>query len=125
MEIIKKAVKVGNSAGVLLPKKLLGAEVKITIINRPIDIKKEALKLISPFLQDIIGIYILNKNPIEILAISSTLKKIINKDKIKISIIPLEIIKKDIRKEPLKKKLDASEIIFNPLLLKELKQGYN
>ena len=41
MPLLRKAVKVGNSAGVILPKSLLGSEVKITVKNRPLNIKKE------------------------------------------------------------------------------------
>ena len=41
MEFLRKAVKVGNSSGVILPKKLLGSEVKVIVVNSPINIKKE------------------------------------------------------------------------------------
>ena len=120
MELIRIAKKVGNSAGVLLPKKLLGAEVKITLIKRPVNIKKRTLKLISPYLADILGIYITNKKPIEVLAVSLSMKRII-KSKFKISIVPLNIIKKDIQDKPeLKEKIKRAEVILNKYLLSEL-----
>ncbi len=121
MEFIKKAVKVGNSAGVILPKKLLGSEVKIKVIRLPVNIKEESLKLLKEFLPDIRGVYILNKNPAEVLAISKKIKKII-KSKIKLSIIPFSIIKRDIENPELKQKLMKAETIINYSLLAELKR---
>ncbi len=123
MEFLKKAIKVGNSAGVLLPKKLLGSEVKITVINRPINIRKEVIKLLEQYFIDLIGIYILNKKPIEVLAISTNLRKIIMNGKLKISIIPISVIKRDIKTKPkLKAKLIRAESILNKSLLFELKK---
>ena len=120
MEFIKIAKKVGNSSGVLLPKYLLGSLVKIMVLERKIDVKKEALKLLDSNLLDILGIYVTNKNPVEILAISGNIKKIIKNERIKISIVPLSIIKKDIKNQVLRAKLAKAEIILNQLLLSEL-----
>ena len=126
MEFIKKAIKLGNSAGVVLPKKLLGSEVKITVINSPANVKKEALKLVDSYLEDLIGIYITNKSPIEVLAVSYETKKVIKKNNIRVLIVPLETIKKDLKgNSELRKKIESCEIILNKFLLKELKQGYN
>ncbi len=123
MEFIKKAVKVGNSAGVILPKKFLGSEVKITILRKPINIKKEALKILDPYLQEIIGVFIMNEKPIEILAVSSKIKKLIYKDNMKISIVPFGVIKRDfLKNERLREKLLNAKTIFNKSILIELKK---
>jgi len=123
MEFVKKTRKVGNSAGVLLPKKLLGAEVKIIVINKPFDLRKEVFKLVENCLQNIVGIYILNKNPPEVLAISENIKRIIETGKIKLNIVPLDLIKKDIKTQQLlRQKLMKAEIILNQLLLEELRK---
>ena len=74
-------------------------------------------------MDELAGVYILDKNPIEILAVSSGLKKFLEKDRIKIRIIPLSIIKKDIKNPALKKKLDKAEIILNKSLLDELRKS--
>ena len=122
MEFIKKAIKVGNSAGVLLPKKLLGCEVKITVISRPFNLKRVILKLLSPHLQDIIGIYLTNKNPLEVLAVSSSTREKIQDGKLALSIIPLAQVRKDIKEnEKLKDKILSAEIILNKSLLDTLK----
>jgi hypothetical protein len=123
MELIKKAVKLGNSAGVILPKKLLGAEVKITVLNRPLNIRKVVLKLLENLLPDVLGIYLLSKEPIEVLVISSNIKKIIETGKIKISIVPLDLIKKDMKvNQKLRDKLEKASILLNSSLLKDLKK---
>jgi len=118
MELLRKTVKVGNSAGVILPKKLLGCEVKIIVINTPRNIKKEVLGLVDSYLEEIQGVYILNKQPIEVLAISKDLRKILNEDKIKISLVPLAIVKRDVNK--IREKLEKAEVILNRDLLKKL-----
>lgn len=122
MELIRKTVKVGNSAGVILPKILLGSEVKITVVKRPLDIKREALKLLDSYFPDLMGIYIINENPIEVLAVSCITKELINNEKIKLSIVPLSIIKKDIVKPALREKLSKAKVILNRSLLAELRK---
>jgi len=123
MSIIKRAIKLGNSAGVILPKKLLGCDVKITVVKKPLNIKKEVLSLLNENLPEILGIYITNKKPMEILAISTNLRDTIIKPKIKINVVPIKIIKKDIKLKPnLRKKLLKAETILNRLLILELRK---
>lgn len=118
-EFIRKAVKLGNSSGIILPKKFLGSEVKVIVISRPFNIKKEVLKLLDEHLADILGIYIINKKPVEIIAATSNLKQSIEENKIKISLIPIQEIKNNLI---LRKKLFQAETIVNKHLLLELKK---
>lgn len=121
MEFIRTAKKLGNSAGVVLPKKILGCEVKVIVVSQPISIKKEALKLLESCFEDIIGIYILRGN--EILAVSSETKKTIQNGKIKANIVPISIIKKDLRaNDALKKKFLDAFPLLNKSLLFQLKK---
>ena len=123
MEITKTAKKVGNSAGVLLPKKFLGSEFKLILIKRPFNLKKATIKLLMPFLSEIQGVYILNKSPLELIAVSATLKKTLKTDKFKLSIVPFSLIKKDIKHNNLLcKKLSNAETILNKSLEIELKK---
>ncbi len=122
MEFMRKTIRVGNSSGVILPKQLLGSEVRVIVVNQPINIKKEALKLLDDYLPELLGVYIINEKPIEILAISTNIKEIINKNNIKISIVPLSLIRKDITKQGLKDKLLKAKTILNNSLLFELRK---
>ncbi len=122
---LKKAIKVGNSAGVLLPRSFLGCEVEVRILHTPINIKKDVLKILENYLEEILGIYLTNKTEkeIEILVISSGIKKIIQYEKYKINIVPLVLIKKDLKNEPrLKVKLNQAKVILNKALLFELRK---
>ena len=125
--LIRKTRKVGNSAGVLLPKKLLGSEVRVTVVRRPINLKKEALKVLNKHLNEIRGIYTTSlkdeEGKLEVLAISSKLKAVISSEKIKATIIPFQLVKKDIKtNKSLKNKIMKSSTILNQALLKELKK---
>ncbi|MEK6820494.1 MAG: hypothetical protein AABX71_02165 [Nanoarchaeota archaeon] len=123
MDIIKKTIKLGNSAGVLLPKSLLGSEVKISVVNKPVNIKKDALKLLEPYFDELRGAYILNEEPVEVLAISSRLKKIISEDNARISIVPLVLVKRDIKTNlNLRDKIIKAGTILNRALLADLKK---
>lgn len=123
MEFIRKTVRVGNSSGVILPKRLLGSEVKIIVVNNPINIKKEALKLLDTHLSDILGIYIINKKPAEVLAITTSIREIIGRGNVKVILVPLSIIKKDLKiNQQLKQKIITAEPILNKALLSELKK---
>ena len=122
MEFLRIAKKLGNSAGVLLPKELLGSEVKITLLNKPINIKKYVFRLIENYTEDILGIYLINKKPPEVLALSTRTKKLIKRN-IKISIVPLDVIKRDIKGNfALRKKIISAETILNKTLLEEIKK---
>ena len=57
-ELIKPIVKVGNSAGIILPKEWLNGKEKVELIETPKDIKKELLEVLDSYLPDIIGIYL-------------------------------------------------------------------
>ena len=126
MEFLRKAVKVGNSAGVILPKRLLGSEVRVIVVNMPIDIKKEVIRLIGDYFRDILGIYITNKKPIEALVISDDIKKIIEDEKLKAILVPLAQIKKDIKTNfALRNKLEKvkiDDVILNKDLLFKLQK---
>ncbi|MBI2105715.1 nucleotidyltransferase domain-containing protein [Candidatus Woesearchaeota archaeon] len=57
--MIKQAIKVGNSAGILLPRKYLGSLIEVNIKTPSIqDIKKQILEKTGPYLEEINGIYL-------------------------------------------------------------------
>lgn len=132
MEIIKNVQGWGNSAGVLLPREWLGKEVQIVLIDRTLEIKKEIFNILSEYLYDIIGIYLTGsyarneqekESDIDIIAISKNIKKLIISDKYHISIIPIDAVKKSIKKNPISiiPRLIEAKAIMNASLLDELK----
>jgi len=121
VELVKRAIRVGNSAGVLLPKKFLGAEVKVTIIQRAVDSKKISLKLLSPYLEDIEAACVINNSPLDIIAITTNTKKILKNSQIKISFVPKQIFLKDYTSsEVLRKKISKAVYIINKNFFEKL-----
>ncbi len=106
MELVKTAIRVGNSAGVLLPKEYLNSEVKIVLT--PLNIEKDVLNILleKNLLQEVIGVYILGsyarkeqsiESDIDILVITSKTEKRIKKER-----YDLLLIKKETLEEQLK-----------------------
>ena len=58
MELVRKIVRVGNSAGVVLPREWLNGTAKVELVRKPLDIKGDILKILEPYLEDISGIYL-------------------------------------------------------------------
>ena len=130
-EYVKNVGKWGNSGGILLPKEWIGNQVKIVLINRTDEIKKEAISMLSEYLDDILGVYLAGsysrgdqdkESDIDIIAITNHIKKEIISGKYHISLVTLENLKKTLEKNPIlvAPRLREANVIINPLLLKEL-----
>lgn len=133
MEIIKQVQKWGNSAGILLPKEWLGKEVQIVLIDRTSEIKEEIFDILDKSLEEVIGIYLTGSyarneqkedSDIDVIVISKSIRKEIVSGKYHISIIPLETIKKALKKYPISifPRLIEAKPIINNSLLEELKK---
>ena len=135
-EIIKNVGSWGNGAGILLPKEWVGNQVKVILIDRTLEIKREALNILEPYLEDILGIYLVgsyargeqdSKSDVDILAISSKTKKEIKSGKYNVSISTVESLKKTVLVQPelILPRIKEAKVIFNPLLLKEFENKVN
>lgn len=131
MEILKQVQRWGNSAGILVPREWLGKQVQIILIDRTLEIKKEIFDILNPYLEDIIGIYLVGSyargeqekdSDIDIIAVSNTTKKEIQSGMYSISIITLESIKKALKNNPvlILPRLMEARAILNEFLLKGL-----
>ncbi len=134
MELIKNVSGWGNSAGVLLPKEWKGKEVKIILIDRSSEIKKEVFDMLSDYLEDILGIYLTGSyargeqevgSDTDIIAISNKTKKEIVSGKYHVSIATLNGIKNTIKAHPelILPRLNEAKTILNESLLEELKKN--
>jgi len=130
-ELIKPIVRVGNSSGIVLPKEWLNGTAKITLIKKPLNIKKDILEILDPYLEDIIGIYLTGSHArneqtqdsdIDILAISHSISKKIKQDKYEIEIHPLNKVKTTLKNHPIMiyPRLIEAKPIINKSLLQEL-----
>jgi predicted nucleotidyltransferase len=136
MEVIKTAIKVGNSAGVLLPRKWLGSEVKI--ILRPLNIEEDILKILleERILQKALGIYIVGSyarneqtidSDVDILVITSDINQRLKRDKYEIICISKKDLDKQINENalPLLAMIKEAKIITNEDLIKNIDFSLN
>jgi putative transposon-encoded protein len=122
----RRAIPFGNSAGVLLPKSLLGADMRVTLVRPPKNIKKDTTNLLSPILEHILGIYIINdqEKKVEILAISTDINRHMEKGHYSIDIVPLPLLNKSIKENPeIKENLKKAKVVINTQLLTQIKKS--
>jgi len=130
MELIKNTVRVGNSAGVLLPRKWLNTQVKIVL--QPLNIEKEVLEILieKNLLKETSGVYLTGsyarkeqdiESDIDILVITNNTNKNIKKDKYEFVCISREEIKKQLKENifPIISMIKEAKTIINKDLIKE------
>jgi len=85
MELIRPIVRVGNSAGVILPKDWLSGKARVELVEKPLNIKRDVLEILDPYLDDIQGIYLVgsyargeqtDRSDVDVLVIADLNKKI-------------------------------------------------
>ena len=131
-ELIKTAVRVGNSAGVLLPKEYLNSEVKIVL--QPLNIEKEVLNILmgGKLLKNVLGIYLVGsyarneqtiESDIDVLVITNNISKRIVMGKYDISCISKENLEKQLENNvlPLLPMIKEAKPIINKDLIEDYK----
>lgn len=122
--LTKPIGKLGNAAGVLLPKSWLGGQAQVTLIKKPLNIKEDLLNILAPYLEDIKGIYLVGsharseateESDVDVLAITNTVAKPIKQK-------PYEIIM--ITEQELKERMQTNIIPLLPMI-KEAKPIIN
>lgn len=131
-ELIKPIVRMGNSACVLLPKAWVDGKARVELIEKPIDIKKDLFEILSPYLEDIIGIYLVGsyargeqtfESDVDVIVITNNLKKEIVHGKYHISIYSLDSIEKTLKNNPIMiyPRLMEAVVILNKSILERLR----
>ena len=124
MELIKPIIRVGNSAGVILPRGWLNGEAKITLLRKPQNVKQEILGILEEDLSSVIGLYLVgsyarneqnNKSDIDVLGITTCVDKKIKKGRYEIVLMSYKNLKENIGKNvlPLLPMLKEAMPIFN------------
>ena len=133
MEIVKTAIRVGNSAGVLLPKKWLNTKVRV--ILEPLDLEKEILEILAEkgILKKILGIYVVgsharneqtSESDIDILVLTTNLNEKITRGRYDIMCISQKEVQRQLKENalPLLAMVREAKTILNENLLKEYKK---
>lgn len=106
MKLIKPIIKLGNSAGIVLPKEWCGGKARVELIKKPINIKKDILEILEKYLVDIQGIYLVgscargeqtDKSDVDVLVITNKINKKIKQGKYNILLISKEQIENSLR----------------------------
>ena len=122
----RRAIKVGNSSGVLLPKSFLGHYVKITVVAPPKNIKKDVTAILDSFLEEILGIYLISETDeqTEILAVSTNINKHLERRNYLVDVVPLNVLKKSLKEKPeVREKIKNAKPLLNKMLLFELRKS--
>lgn len=134
-QIIKPVVRSGNSGAVWVPRNWLGENVLVIRIEKPINWKERLFKILKPYLEKIIGVFIYgsyarkeetSKSDIDILIIVKNKEDIpsIKEQGFHIQIIELDKLKGTIENNPTFYYSIIQEAVplINQALLDELKQ---
>lgn len=132
--LIKPVIRVGNSAGVLVPKEWINGSARVELIEKPLNIKKDILDILSPCLEDIEGIYLTGsyargeqtgKSDVDVLVITSKISKRIKKGKYDILLIKKDDVDNEIKNSalPLIPMLKEARPMMGKNLLEEYRKA--
>jgi len=129
MELVKTTIKLGNSAGILLPKKYLNSQVKI--ILEPLNIEKDVLNILMDenILEEVMGIYLTGsysrgeqniESDIDVLVITNDINKRIVKEKYELICLSKKELEKQLENNalPILPMIKEAKVILNKDLLK-------
>lgn len=134
MELVREIRRWGNSAGILLPKDMAGKEARVIVIERTLNIKKEIFEILSAYLEDILGIYLIGsyarneqteRSDIDILAITNKTDKRIEHGKYSIILISKDILENQLKNNilPLLPMLKEAKPVLNSSLIENYKDS--
>lgn len=129
-EVIKPIVKVGNSAGVILPRGWLNGKARIELVEKPLDIKKDIFEILELYLEDIVGIYLVGSyardeqtrdSDVDILVITNKTNKEIKTGKYEIILISKDFLENSLKKNalPILPMLREAKAIINEELIEK------
>ncbi len=133
-KITKQIVRVGNSAGVLLPREWLNGTARVELIKKQINIKADIFDILEKYLDRVEGIYLVGsyargeetkESDIDILVVTEGINKRIEKNRYNIILISRAELEKQIENNaiPIIPMLKEAKSIINPHLLIEYKSA--
>lgn len=135
-ELIRPIVRVGNSAGIILPIAWLHGKAKVSLIDEPVDIKKEVIGILDEYLPEVLGIYLAGsyargeqtaESDIDIIAVTEKTNKRIKRGKFDILLISSSELKNALKEAafPLLPMVMEAKPILNNALIKEFLKDIN
>lgn len=132
-ELIKPIVRVGNSAGVILPREWLNGKVRVELVERPLNIKKDVLEILDDYLEDIIGVYIVGsyargeqtkESDVDVLVITNKESRRIEIGKYELIFVKKEDVESELKKNvlPLLPMIKEAKVLMNSDLIEKWKK---
>ncbi len=132
MELTKQIIRVGNSAGVILPKEWCGGKARVELIEKPLNIKKDILDILDSYLESVLGVYIVGSyargeqttdSDVDVLVITDNVNKRIEMKKYEIILISKGKVKNALQKNvlPLLPMLKEAKPLLNAKLIENYK----
>lgn len=129
-ELIRQIVKVGNGAGVVLPRQWYGGKARIELLEKPLDIKKDILEILDSYMENVMGIYLAGSyargqqkddSDVDVLVVTYNINKKITKGKYEILLISRDNLKNTLKNNvlPILPMLRESKVILNKDLISE------
>ncbi len=133
MELIRKIVKVGNSAGVVLPREWLNGTARVELVKKPLDINKDILEILEPYLEDVIGVYLTGSyargeerknSDVDVLVITNKISKKIESGKYNIIMVNEKDLMEHVNKIalPLMPMIVEAKSFINSNLLRQISE---
>lgn len=131
-EVTKQIVRVGNSAGVILPKEWLNGKARIELISKPLNIRGDIIEILKNYLEHIIGVYLVGsyarneqteESDVDVIVITSDIDKKIKINKYDIALISAKTLKEILESNvlPLLPMLNEAKPLLNPVELDKYK----
>jgi predicted nucleotidyltransferase len=130
MELVKNTIRVGNSAGVLLPKEYLNMQVKVVLT--PLNVEKDIIEILmnGGLLDNVVGVYIVGsysrreesiESDVDILVITNNVNKKIKKGKYELLLISEKELERQLEKNimPLLPMIKEAKAVVNSSLLEK------
>lgn len=135
MILTRRIVKVGNSAGVVLPREWLNGIAKIELIRKPLDIKKDVFEIIDPYLEQVLGVYLTGsyargeeseRSDVDVLVITDNLNKKIENGRYNIILASENELINQVKKNafPLIPMIAEAKTLLNNKLIKDISEKY-
>ncbi len=130
-ELVKPIVRVGNSAGVLLPREWLNGTARVELLKKPLNLNKEILEILEPYLEDTLGVYLTGsyargeeteRSDIDVLVITNKTNKQIKNGKYNIILILKDNLEETLNNNILP--ILPMLIEAKPIMNAELTKGY-
>ena len=130
MELIKSIVRVGNSAGVILPREWLHGEARVELVRRPIDPQRELLELLGAYLPSVLGVYLVGsyarheqtvKSDVDALIITKDIDKKLKEGKYEVLLVSERTLERELQENalPLLPMLKEALPIMNAQLIEK------